>query len=240
MVVSTDPPLADELRPQVLTEVLRRMGRLPDSWIGAVLARTPCPPRLERERRVRGLGEVPEATIAGVRRALVEAERSIHLALDPGLLDFAAHSRLLALPVAGPAQEDPAAPVRTFATGRGARRIRVRLARGTLAVEDASGQPGATVVDLGRLVAVLESPSGALRLIDQAGSSVRVRPEDLGDGHQLARYLAHVLRRVPRLTLPAESAVWQSTARERRRECLGILAVGVLLALLLIVFMIWA
>lgn len=240
MVVSTDPPLADELRPQVLTEVLRRMGRLPDSWIGAVLARTSCPPRLERERRVRGLGEVPEATVAGVRRALAEAERSIHLALDPGLLDFAAHPRLLALPVTGPAQEDPAAPVRTFATVRGSRRNRVRLARGTLAVEDASSEPGSTVVDLGRLVAVLESSSGAVRLIDRAGSSVRVRTEDLEDGHQLEKYLAHVLRRVPRLSLPAESAVQQSTARERRRECLGFLGMGVLLALLIIVFLIWA
>lgn len=237
VVVSTDPPLADELRPQVLTEVLRRIGRLPDTWIGAVLAHTTCPPWLERGRRVRGLGEMPEATTDGVRRALAEAERSIHLALDPMLLDFADQRRLLDLPVSGPAQEDPTHSVRVFPAARRTTGVRVRLTRGTLAVEDSSRDPEANVVDFDKLVAVLESPSGALRLVDRAGSSVRVRTEELEEGHQLERYLAHVLHRVPRLSLGAESALRHTTAEQQRRSCLGVLGGGVLMTILVIVVM---
>lgn len=176
-----------------------------------------------------------EATTEGVRRALAEAENSVHIALDPSLLDFADHSRLLALPVHGPAEEDPADPGRVFRVRRrstvtgGARWV--RLSRETLAAGSSTESP---VVDLTRLVAVLELPSGTRQLIDRAGSSVRVRTADLDDGHQLERYLAHALRRVPRLSVTAESARYQASAVERRRQCLGLVAMGVGLLILFV------
>src|SRR5699024_10986492 len=106
------------------------------------------PAWLERSRRARGMGTAPEPSVAGVRRALAEAERSIHLALDPAHLDFATHQRLMEIPEKGPAELDPAEPERVFrVSGRGRRRggtdpaTRVRLTRSALALEDSSTGP---------------------------------------------------------------------------------------------------
>ena len=238
VVLTTSPPLQDEDRPQVLTELLRQAGLLPDSWIEAVRLRTGWPARFECGRTVRGMGEAPEATIGGVRRALGDAQESIHLALDPALLDYAVHGRLAALPVHEPPQEDPAAPVRTFALSRRGRRsggsapsTRVRLTRSSLAVEDDSD--GCAVVSLDRLVAVLEDEAGARRLIDRRGSTVTVRTADLEGGELLESYLVHSLRRVPHLRCDAEGPrIHPLVARGNRRRALASLALGSVAAVL--------
>lgn len=238
VVLSISPPLPDEHRAQVLTELLRQMPLLPDSWIESVRVRTGCPSWLERGRSVRGMDEAPPSSIDGVRRALEDAQESIHLALDPRLLDFAAHRRLAELPVHGPAHEDPAAPVRAFTLSRRGRRsggsapsTRVRLTRSSLAVEDDSD--GCAVVSLDRLVAVLEDEAGARSLIDRRGSTVTVRTADLEDGELLESYLVHSLRRVPHLRCDAEGPrIHPLVARGNRRRALASLALGSVAAVL--------
>lgn len=237
-VLSTTTPVQSERRPPILEELLRRMGGLSDGWIATVLADSAAPAWLERGRRARGMGPEPVPSVAGVRRALDEAGRSIHLALDPSLLDFAAHRRLLEIPEIGPAQPDRAEPERVYqVSARGRRRggtdpsTRVRLARSTLAVEDSTTGRVAEAVDLRDLVAVLISEHGTRRLIDRAGTEVVVRHRDLDEGEQLDRYLTHALRRVPHLRFTDDGPTTHPAVTARRRTLGVLVSLGTILAI---------
>lgn len=233
LVLSTRTPLRHEQRPAVLSELLRRIGLLPDSWIAAVLHSTASPAWLERGRRVRGLGRKPEATVDGVRSALEDARSSLHLALDPQLLDFAAHPQLSAMPEHTPASRDPQESPRIFAVSRRGKRsggshpaTRVRLTRTTLAVEGGSSAREPAIVDLEDLACVIESPSGARQLIDRAGGSVTVRTKDLEEGQQLETYLGHRLARVPRLLREDQGPRTHPGVLQRRQSLAMLLALG--------------
>ena len=238
VVLSTTTSVGSPKRPLMLTEMLRQIEKPATSWIEAVLANSTAPAWLERGRRARGMGPEPEPSVAGVRRALEEARRSIHLALDPSYLDFAAHRRLLEMPEIAPAEPDPAEPERVFTvSARGRRRggtdpaTRIRLTRSTLALEDSRTSRGADVVDLGHLVAVLVSERGTRRLIDRAGSELTVRPRDLAEGEQLERYLTHVLRRVPHLRCEEDGSKTFPAVKARRRPLVVLVSLGMMLAL---------
>lgn len=238
VVLSTTTPVAPPKRPLMLTEMLRQIEKPSTSRIEAVLADSTAPAWLERGRRARGMGPEPEPSVAGVRRALEEARRSIHLALDPSHLDFAAHRRLLEIPEIAPAEPDPAEPERVFTvSARGRRRVgtdpatRIRLTRSTLALEDSRTSRGADVVDLGHLVAVLASERGTRRLIDRAGSELTVRPRDLAEGEQLDRYLTHSLRRVPHLRIEEDGPRTHPAVKAKRWPFRVLVSLGMVLAL---------
>lgn len=216
VVLSSRMHLAPERRPDLFTALLQDLDAVPGSAVEEAIAHSTSSARGEREQRVHGLPPPTEPTAQGVREALVGAERSLHIPLGPALLTLREHTRLSALPVVAPAEEDPSAPAETYRAslrsaffGDGGDRTWARLSRRTLhvngsgMVHDVSPRaelPDSAVVDLTRVIAVWDQPRGEVWLLAHTGQLVRVSSSALVGRKAFTRDLDAALHGVPRVT----------------------------------------
>lgn len=216
VVLSFRTFLAPERRPDLFTALLQDLDDLPGSAVEEAIADSISSARCEREQRVHGLSPAMEPTAQGVHEALVAAQRSLHICLDPALLSLREHARLSALPVVGPVEEDPSAPAETYRgsmrsamLGNGDTSTRARLSLTTLhvsgsgMVNDVSPRaelPDTATVDLTRVIAVWDQPPDAVWLLAHTGELIRVSSSALVGRKAFTRDLDAALHGVPRVT----------------------------------------
>ncbi len=85
VVVHSETAIQGPARHELLREAGKSLGVVPDAWIEDALGDAPGPaaPRIERERRLMGLGAWQEVTAALLRQAVNAAVDSLHLNFIP-------------------------------------------------------------------------------------------------------------------------------------------------------------
>lgn len=195
---------------------------------------------------MRGVAHDAPATAYGVRLALADAAATMHLALDPKAApdgDEGARRLLADYP--------PLFELAQRVHGKMFRAWRldapgdhptlhvnhVRVGAHTLSCSVVAGGLSYTyVANVSELVAVIEDPSGGLRIVDRALNMVSLNPELFRGRRRLLKRLDRALAGVPRLstpTAPLSREELRAWTRKARRGTSGRITALVLLVLLI-------